>query len=276
MSKQDPNSKINRVKRRFLDRWSGEDYPGANPRFYWQLFSKDVAIFILLPIGAILFYKGLDGNSRTGRPSSSNRTIQKDQRVESSKSQIIEFGSIHKGSAGFSGVSKRAPGTLVRLKLQNLVETYSTAPVHAQIVDSGLGKVLMGGSLIGDATPDSTFERITISFRFARDPGREGVAFSIAARALGLDGTLGLVAGKKEGFVTRSVLGSAASSSQDLQGRNTSPDLKDILVRALTAGLFQELGTSSTVEKNRSQVLTLTPGTEFFAELTDYFPGAGK
>ena len=169
---------------------------------------------------------------------------------------------------------KRAPGTLVRLKLQNVVETYSTAPVHAQIVDAGLGQVLMGGSLIGDATPDNTFERITINFRFARDPSREGLAFSIAARALSLDGTLGLVATKKEGFITRSVLGSAGTSTQELSPRNTSTELKDILLRALTSGLFQEMGNENKVEQARAQVLSLTPGTEFFAELTDFFPGS--
>jgi hypothetical protein len=279
MSKQNPNSGMNRVKRGLNARWSAEDYPGAEPRFHWQLLSKDIAVFILLPISAVIFYKSLDGS---GKPNRSNQNkqqqAQKDQmRVEGSKSQIIDFGGGRKiGSGGTPGISKRAPGTLVKLKLQNVVETYSNAPVHAQIIDAGLGRVLQGGSLIGDATPDGTFERITIDFRFARDPSREGVAFSISARALGLDGTLGLVANKKEGFVTRSVLGSASNSSQELRGRSNSPDLKDILIRALTSGLFQEIGTSSQVEKARSQVLTLTPGTEFFAELTDYFPGANK
>jgi hypothetical protein len=212
------------------------------------------------------------------RPPQSKQSLQQNQsRNAESKSQIIDFGSHAKGGGGsIAGVPRRSPGTLIRLKLQNVVETYSTAPVHAQIVDAGLGSGLMGGSLIGDATPDSTFERITINFRFVRDPSREGVAYSIAARALSLDGTLGLVANKKEGFVTRSVLGSANNSSQDLQGKSASPDLKDILLRALTSGLFQEFGSSSQVERNRAQVLTLQPSTDFFAELTDYFPGANK
>lgn len=279
MSKN-PNSGINRAKRGIVTRWSAEDYPGATPRFHWQLLSKDIAIFILLPIVAIIVYRSMDGTHKgSARPPVRNQA-QKDQiHSDGGKSQIIEFGSKSKGIGignGIAGITKRAPGTLVRLKLQNVVETYSTAPVHAQIVDSGLGQALMGGSLIGDATPDTNFERINISFRFARDVSHEGVALGISARALGLDGTLGLVANKKEGFVTRSVLGSAATGSQELQGGSTSPDLKDILIRALTSGLFQELGTSSQIEKNRSQVLTLEPGAEFFAELTDFFPGNSK
>jgi hypothetical protein len=93
---------------------------------------------------------------------------------------------------------------------------------------------------------------------------------------LSLDGTLGIVANKKEGFVTRSALGSANTATQQIQGSATSPDFKDILFRALTAGLVQEFGSATKVEENRAQVLTLAPETEFFAELTDFFPGAGK
>jgi hypothetical protein len=52
--------------------------------------------------------------------------------------------------------------------------------------------------------------------------------------------------------------------------------LRDILLKALTTGLFQEMGTVSQVEKNRAQVLTLAPQTEFYAELTDFFPGGAK
>ena len=277
MEIKNKNSWWNRTIRSLLARWSGEDLPGAEPRFFWRKLAKDIGVFILLPIVTVLIYKLLLGSNSGGHPPQSRQQLQKNQyAAESSKSQIIDFGGNHKDGGSFGGISKRSPGTLVKVKLQNVVETYSTAPVHAQIVDAGLGQVLIGGSLIGDATPDTNFERITISFRYARDPSREGVAFAISARALGLDGTLGLVAGKKEGFFTRSAFGSAAASSQEFQGRNASPDLKDILLRALTTGLFQEAGTVTQVEKNRSQVLTLSPGTEFFAELTDYFPGGKK
>lgn len=61
-----------------------------------------------------------------------------------------------------------------------------------------------------------------------------------------------------------------------VQGKIDSMDFKQIIFKALSAGLLQEFGSSSQVEKNRSQVLTLQPSSEFFAELTDFFPGAGK
>src|SRR6185369_13377294 len=111
------------------------------------------------------------------------------------------------------------------------------------------------------------FDRINITFKYAKDPNREGVAVPISARALALDGTLGLIARKKEGFFTRSAIGSAGSTTHDLQGRSGggTDDLKQVLLKALTAGLFQEFGSETQVEKNRAQVLTLAPGNEFFA-----------
>ena len=279
MAQTNPNSALNRCKRALSTRWSGQDYPGAEARFYWQHLAKDIAVFVLMPVMSVIIYKALDG-SKKGPGRAPPRLVQRDlTHAENSKSQIIEFGLPHPtGSAGSGNlrVARRSPGTLVRLKLENVVETYTTAPVHAQIVDAGLGKSLIGGSLIGDAVPDPTYERISITFRYARDPSREGIAFSVAARALELDGTLGLVAGKKEGFTTRSVLGSAANTTQGMRVQTNSGDLKDILLHAFTTGLFEEAGTASRVEQARAQVLTLTPGAEFFAELTDFFPGAAK
>ncbi len=278
---ENPNSGWNRFKRGLISRWLGEDYPGAEPRFFWQKLSKDILIFIVLPMSTLILYRVFEAEPKRPSRPNSQQSLKRDQLMsESSKSQIIDFGNgklvIRTQSGIASGTPRRSPGTLIKLKLQNVVETYSTAPVHAQIMDASLGKALIGGNVIGDATSDSTFERISINFRFVRDPSREGVAFSINARALSLDGTLGLVADKKEGFTTRSVFGSAATSAQELQGRSGSADFRDILLRALTSGLFQEVGTSTQVEINRGQVLTLVPGTEFFAELTDYFPGASK
>ena len=278
MSLSNPNSGTNRAKRNLIARWLGEDYPGAEPRFFWQYLSRDIAIFILLPVVAILAYKSFDSSKKAVTRPNQTKTSKDQIRGDGGKSQIIEFGTgrIVGSGRGVAGISRRSPGTLIRLKLQNVVETYSTAPVHAQIVDAGLGQGLVGGSLIGDATPDSTFGRININFRFARDPSREGVAFSISARALQLDGTLGIVAGKKEGLLTRSVLGSAATTTNGVQGKPTSRDLRDILLHALTTGLFEEMGSSNQVEKSRAEVLMLTPGTEFFGELTDFFPGPAK
>jgi|GEM_PF-1206609 len=278
---KNPNAPASRMKRNLMSRWSSEDYPGAEPRFQVALFAKDVATFLLLPIAAVVLYKMVDATGSGPRRSSQYQQRTQDfANSESAKSQIIEFGSPSKGGGGaggtYEGFGKRSPGSLVRLRLLNVVETHSTAPVHAQIVDRGLGDRLLGGTLIGDAVPDPNFERINITFKYVRDPNRSGVAVQVSARALALDGTLGLEARKKEGFITRSVYSSAQSSSQDMGGKSGSADLKDILFRALTAGLVQEFGTEAQVQKNRSQVLTLPPSTEFFAELTDFFPGQGK
>ncbi|MCM0606591.1 MAG: hypothetical protein KA715_10915 [Xanthomonadaceae bacterium] len=249
-----PNSATNRIKRSFFDRWSSEDYPGAEPRFQVGLFTKDIAIFILFPIVVLTVARSCDLASSSPRRSNTSQQQRRDLRGDINKSQIINFGS--KGSDGLSrpgthsGYLKKAPGTLVKLKLMNVVETYATAPVHAQIINAGLGNSLMGGTLIGDASPDPAFERITINFRYAKDPNRDGVALSISARALSPDGTLGLDATKKEGFFARSVYNSASGASQEARSKmGSSVDFKDVLFRALTAGLVQEFGSGTETEK---------------------------
>jgi hypothetical protein len=273
---KNPNSPFERLKRNLKIRWSAEDYPGAEPRFQLQLLAKDLAIFMLLPLVAVFIYRSATIERAPQRkfPKYANQANQ----TGAPSSQIINFGSSNSGKSGNSGFGygRKSPGSLVRVRLLNVVETYSTAPVHVQVVDRGLGDRLLGGTLIGDATPDPNFERINITFRFARDPNRDSIAAQISARALSLDGTLGLEAKKKEGFVTRSAIGSAYNTSQSIKGSETNADFKEILFRALTSGLVQEFGSSAQVEKNRSQVLSLSPATEFFAELTDFFPGASK
>ncbi|MBL7716632.1 MAG: hypothetical protein JNL01_14300 [Bdellovibrionales bacterium] len=274
-----PNSPMNRIKRNLKERWSSEDYPGAEPRFQIILFIKDVAVFVMLPLIVSLAAKSFSGVNPAGRKPQT--TARRDLYMgDHNKSQIIDFESgtraVGREISAQYGVLRKSPGSLVRIKLMNVVETYSTAPVHAQIVDRGLGNSLMGGVLIGDANPDPAFERINISFRFARDPKRDNVAIPITARALSLDGTLGLIAAKKEGFFARSAYGSANGMAQNASGGGSNVDLKEVLFRALTSGLVQEFGKTSQVEQNRSQVLTLQPSNEFFAELTDFFPGGSK
>lgn len=277
----DPNSAINRTKRNLLSRWSIEDYPGSDPRISIGAFAKDFATFLLIPAFVAIVIKSCEGTSSATRKP--NQSVKRDiTKLDGTKSQIIDFtGTIKSGgkadSNAYFGVSKKAPGTLVRLKLLNVVETYQTAPVHAQVVDQGIGNNLIGGTFIGDANPDTAFERINISFKFVRDPSRDNIAVPISARALSLNGTLGLDATKKEGFFARSVFNSATNSANEAQGKmGSGVDFKEVLFRALTAGLVQEFGAGSQVEKNKSQVLTLQPSTEFFAELTDFFPGGSK
>lgn len=267
------NSPNNRLKSFLKDRWSAADVPGLEPRFQISRFGKDVATFIVLPIAAIFISKAI-----SARDTSEKKKAHEARKVsvqEPAHSQVIEFTKASGQGLSFS-VGKRAPGTLVRLRLLNQVEAYSSTPVHAQIVDGGLGTSLIGGTLIGDGAGDAGFQRINITFRFAKDPNREGIAFPVAARALSLDGTLGIAAVKKEGMFARSVYGASVSGKEDAQAAIDSLDLKSIVIKALSSGLLQEFGAGSQVEKNRSQVLTLKAGTEFFAELTDYFPSAGK
>ena len=148
--------------------------------------------------------------------------------------------------------------------------------MHAQIVDTGLGRNFVGSTLIGDAVSNSNYDRIDITFRYVRDQRKVGIAIPISARALSLDGTLGLDAKKKEGFFARAALNSSGSIVQDAKGGSDGSDLKSIVTKALTAGLMQEFGAVSQVERNRAQVLTLQPPAEFFVELTDFFPGTGR
>jgi hypothetical protein len=274
---KNPNAPVERLKRGLSKRWSAADDPGAEPRFQIPLLAKDMGVFLLLPVLAVIGFKACEGVVRSPKRPKASQTSSDRGRIDGSHSQIITFApSRGAGGSMTGGVPKRAPGSLVKVRLLNVVETYSTAPVHAQIIDGSLGDRLQGGTLIGDATPDAAYDRISIAFRFARDPNREGVAVAISARALSLDGTLGLEAEKKEGFVARSAIGSAASGSQDMQKGNGSNDLQSLLLKALTAGLFQEMGNVAGVAKNRAQVLKLPPQTEFFAELTDFFPGVAK
>lgn len=276
MTKQvDPNSRWNRTKRFFRSRWWRKEFEQAEECFQLSLLGKDVGYFLLTPTVTLLLYKGgCAAISHSKKKASSPQEKRSSILSEPSKSQIIEFGSKGRGSGMLHG--RRSPGALIKVRLLNVVETYSNAPVHAQILDEGLGKRYMGGTLIGDATSDGTFDRININFRFVRDPNREGIAFPISARALGLDGTLGLNAKKKEGFFARAAIGSANESSHDMQSKGSDTDFKQVLFRALTVGLVKEFGSESEVANNRAQVLSLSPSTVFFVELTDFFPRSSQ
>jgi hypothetical protein len=262
-------------------RWFGEDYPGAEPRFQIKLLSKDVVIFVLIPTMAIILFKSCENAVSSPRRSQasqkrSDKLSENNLSNEIQKSQIIEFNGQSRNSSTFSNILKRSPGTLVRVRLLNAVETYSSVPVHAQIIDAGLGRNLIGATIIGDATSDANFNRIGITFKFVRELQNQSIAVPISARALSLDGTFGIDAVKKEGFFARSALNSSGSLTQDAggasDGNSNSKDLTRMLLKALAGGTLQEFSADSQVEKNRAQVLTLSPNTEFFVELTDTFP----
>lgn len=272
---KNPNAPINKLKSYLNKRWSGEDYPTARPRFQFRLFAKDVGIFLCLPLISMIIVKSCDGKSDNKADSSRTRQTDVNFDLDSARTQIIDFSSSgHKSSLG--GVARRAPGSLLRVRLMNLVETFGNAPVHAQIVDRGLGAQFLGGTLIGDATPDGNYERINITFKYAKPLNRDDLAYSISARALSLDGTLGLAAQKKEGFFARAALGSAQSASQNVSGNTNEKTLRDFLLQAFISGGGQEFNQATQVAKNRSQVLTLPQAEQFFVELTDYFPGVNR
>jgi hypothetical protein len=273
---KNPNSRFNRLKEFLKGRWQNSDYPGGAARFQLPALGKDLVTFVALPAGAVFLWHSLSEAASSPRRSSARALPTEQARVDVSKSQVIEFRSDRRGLRGAVMLPKRAPGTLVRVRLLNVVEAYAAAPVHVQIVDAGLGPAFLGGTLIGDGTGDANFDRMNIVFKVARDSVHEALAFPIAARALSLNGTLGLEADKKEGAFTRAVYGAGSSGAGMALGNLDSMDLKSIVVKALTAGLTQEFGNGSEIERNRAAVLALKPGTEFFAELTDYFPAAGR
>lgn len=269
---KNPNSKFARLKAFFAQRWV-EQVPGVQTKYFSiKNLILDIGIFFFIPSTAALVAVALYAASTSPKKTQqSDRTSSRTEAQTISKSQIVDFERAQGASLG-----KRAPGSLVRVSLLNVVETYSTAPVHVRVLDQGLGSQFRGGTLIGEATPDPNFNRITITFKFARDAQNTARATGLSARGLSLDGTLGLEAEKREGFGARATIGSAASLGQSASGQKGGDDGRSFLVQALTAGLLQEFNGSAQVEKNRSQVLALAPGTEFFAELTDYFPGGGR
>ncbi|MBN8542609.1 MAG: hypothetical protein J0L82_19620 [Deltaproteobacteria bacterium] len=262
-------------KERLLKRWIEEDYPGGTPRFQLALLAKDIVVFCLIPISAIIFYKVVESSISAPTKSTDRKRAEiKIDRMEK-HSQIISFqgsNSVGSGNRGFS-FPKRAPGTLVKVRLMNVLETFSNTPVHVQIMDQGLGREFIGATIIGDASPENSTGRVTMNFKFVRHPRRLEVAVPISARALSLDGTYGVNGSKKEGLFARAAIRSAANNPNSVDAGADNGDFKTLVARAVAAGLMQEFQSEASTAHNRAQVLTLKPMTEFFVELTDYFPG---
>ena len=135
---KNPNSFSNRMKRYLLTRWSDRDTPASEPRFQINLLIKDIAVFLILPLStAILFRILSDGINEKPSKKKVRAEAPKDFKSDHAKSQIIEFSKEATGQKGFG--NRKAPGTLVKVRLLNTVETYGNAPVHAQVIDNGLG-----------------------------------------------------------------------------------------------------------------------------------------
>lgn len=271
-----PNHTFQKQKERLLKRWYEEDYPGGNPRFQLSLLAKDVAVFYLIPVCAILFFKMVESSlSEPSKNTERRKTDSKFDRPEK-QSQIINFQS---QNASFTGgknsypFPRRSPGTIIRVRLMNVVETFSNAPVHVQVMDTGLGSELRGATIIGDASSESGSGKISMNFKFVRHPKRIDLAMPISARALSLDGTYGINGSKKEGIFARAAIRSAANNPNIVDDSADSGDFKTLVARAVAAGLMQEFQSEASTAHNQAQVLTLKPMTEFFVELTDFFPG---
>lgn len=275
MTVKNPNSFKERIKKSLLARWSERDTPTSEPRFRSNLFAKDLAIFIILPISSVFIFKVLE-NGLNAHPTNKKQNVNqttKNLNSEAPKSQIIDFKNARSGSLAFN---KRSTGTLIKVKLLNVIETYSSAPVHAQVIDMSLGEDWFGATFIGDATGDTNFDRININFSRLRSSKNQSLSLAIKARALSLNGSLGLEATKKEGFFARSALNSVNPIANGAHAEIESSDLKSILAKALASGLLQEFGSAGTVERNRSQVLTLSAGEVFYVELMDDFSQGNK
>ncbi len=271
---KNPNAPINRIKSALKARWSEPDHPAAEPRFQAILFAKDILVFVFLPALAVLLVKSCDvPTPANSMNKADSKKVLVDSDDKSIGSQIIDF--TGKVSSKFPNLhlSKRAPGTLVKVRLQNQVETFGNAPVHAVVVDNSLGNNMRGATLIGEASPEETFQRITVTFNLIRPPGKLGVALPISARGLSLSGTLGVDARKKEGFFARAALGSAQSASgKGLSGNSDKESLKDVLLQVFASGLINETNKTAGMENNRANVLVLDSSSTFYAELTDFFP----
>lgn len=255
----------------FKKRWSAPDFPGAEPRFSPFLLSKDVLIFLALPSLFALVTASFYSESSSSKKTHAKRTTTP-TKLEPSRTQIIRFTAKGTTKSQKSNFSKKSPGTLVKLRLLNKVETYSNAPVHAIVIDNSLGGALKGARLIGEAIPDSQFNRINIEFNYLKHPQKDSVALSLNARAMSLNGTLGLNAEKKEGYFARVATNSAQSVFSNRGRSRGNSDVSETILKALVSGLSNESGRIATVENNNANVLVLKPGTIFFAELTEFFP----
>lgn len=263
---------MQRRRKRILRRWSAPDYLGGSERFQIKLLARDIVVFAVLPIAAIVFFKVIEGAASPGSQKA-NAVEVINGVAQETKSQIISFAT---DARGRGSPGRRSPGTIVRLRLLNTVESLDGASAHAQVIDSSLGARFVGGVVVGDVVSDPSTSRVNVNFRFVRDPHNNANAIPIAARAMSLDGTAGVAAIKKEGFFARAALRAGSASGGNVNKDAGKQDFRTMVANAVAAGMVQELQDQATVQSKRAQVLTLPAGTEFFAELTDFFPASNQ
>lgn len=290
-----------KLKAKLAARWKVERVPGSPPSFSLKAFSADFGVAILLVALGFVLLLILNGLGLVGRTQA--KTEQKSQSAskgvgghmgmrdeELPVSNIIEFEGAPVDPAvlrDLIGPARAAqapkafrfsPGTLVRVRLLNQVETFGSVPVFAQIVDYALGRSRYGYTVIGEASGRGNSGRVEMNFSLVRDPRRASVSSSIAASALSPNGTLGIAGHPKEGLSERVWLGAAGAGlgkTKSLAADSGDKKIGSLLLQALVEGLSSELDSEVNTAHTQAAALTLDPGTEFLIQLTDFFPKQG-
>lgn len=280
-------------------RWKIERVPGSAPSFAPKAFARDLGVatlFIALGCVGVLFLYGVgvigSKQAKTQQKAESKGNTYISARDEEARpSSIIEFEGAAIDPASIRELMDQdrhpapkpkayqfSPGTLVRVRLLNQVETFGSVPVFAQVVDYALGRSRYGYTVIGEASGRADSGRIEMNFSIVRDPRRASVSASIAAAALSPNGTLGITGHPKEGLPERAWLGAAGAGlgkAKSLAADSGDKKLGSLLLQALVEGLSSELGAEVNAAHTQAAVLTLDPGTEFLIQLTDFFPKQG-
>lgn len=225
--------------------------------FLIGLFAKD---------GYIKFFgddEPAESAESTGQTSSADLPESKDRMLVLSFSATDD----EHGSKGSLIVHK---GTLVKVRLQNLVEAFESVPVFATVISHSLGRRYFGATLIGRATADSATKRIKISFSALKPRNSNLAPLELEGQALSLDGTLGLRAQKTQTILQRSLIRGGSSLLEDSSNNASSRDgLTELLTNALVRGLKHESSADLGVTMENASVLTLNPGKQFLVQLTE-------
>ena len=242
--------------------------PSMDPRRVWIAVLFMAAMLIA---GAVFGFLSTRKSSEGDEAANAADPSQAVQNSEQGGSQVIPFKDGITGAGPKRSNTRATSGTLVRVRLLNSLETFDTVPAFAQIVDYALGQSFYGWTIVGDASGDGNVERVKMGFRLVRSP-QGNSSFELGGQALSLDGTLGVRAEKIEGIASRTIIGSGKSAGNGIANSfKGSGDLSSLLMRALLTGLETEVSSDLGAVYNRSVVLSLKPGQEFFVQLTENF-----
>lgn len=241
--------------------------PSLDSRRIWIAISF-VAVSALCGVLFGMLSNGASSNEVVAEQGASTASQIEDSKE--SGSLVIDFNS-NRPVSDSSSVLRASSGTLVKVRLLNVLETFDTVPVFAQVSDYSLGESFYGWTLIGTASGDGNVERIKMTFQSARSRnGKKNLEFS--GQALSLNGTLGVRADKVEGFVGRVATGASKLGSSSIANSFKGEDgLSSLLIRALVSGLENEISSDLGAAYNRGAALKLNPGYEFYVQLNEDF-----